>query len=141
MNVAIIGAGNVGEAVAYSSVRAGHTVTITSADPAMTEAAANATGARAVGSNRQVESAEIITLAVTAKAVADIAASSATRQGETVVDVTNRPAPDPGREGCTSMAEGVRCARREGAQLPLCAKHASLLAGQQAAGYVAADRL
>ncbi len=137
-----MGAGNVGEAVAYSSVRAGHTVTITSANPAMTEAAANATGARAVGSNRQaVGSAEIIILAVTAKAVADIAASSATRQGETVVDVTNRPAPDPGREGCTSMAEGVRCARREGAQLPLCAKHASLLAGQQAAGYVAADRL
>ena len=46
MNVAIIGTGNVGRALAASFTRAGHTVTLASRDPEHAAAAAAATGAR-----------------------------------------------------------------------------------------------
>ena len=42
MKIAIIGAGNVGGALAKSSVRAGHSVTLTSKDPSHAEAKATA---------------------------------------------------------------------------------------------------
>jgi len=47
MKIAIIGAGNVGGALAKSSVRAGHSVTLSAKDPAHAEAKAKETGARA----------------------------------------------------------------------------------------------
>jgi len=50
MKIAIIGAGNVGGALAKSSVRAGHSVTLSAKDPAHAEAKAKDTGARAVAS-------------------------------------------------------------------------------------------
>ena len=65
MNIAIIGAGNVGGALAKSSVRAGHKVTLTAKDPAHAEAKAKETGARAVARAADaVKSADVIILAV-----------------------------------------------------------------------------
>ena len=43
MEIAIIGVGNVGRALAGSATRAGHTVTLSSADPQDTRAVAQAT--------------------------------------------------------------------------------------------------
>ena len=64
MDVAISRAGNVGSALAGEAVRAGHSVTITSANPAETESTARSTGARAVDSNRTaVERADLVILA------------------------------------------------------------------------------
>ena len=51
MKIAIIGAGNVGKALATSSVRAGHHVTLSAANPAHAAEAAQATGANAATSN------------------------------------------------------------------------------------------
>ena len=48
MNIAIIGAGNVGGALAGASVRAGHTVSLSAKNPAHAEAKAKESGARAV---------------------------------------------------------------------------------------------
>ena len=65
MNIAIIGAGNVGAALATSAVRAGHQVTISGSGSASAAAAAAATGATAATTNRDaVAGADIVVLAV-----------------------------------------------------------------------------
>src|SRR3989442_9054921 len=70
MNIAIIGAGNVGGALAKSSVRAGHTVTLSAKDPAHAEAKAKETGARAVSKIADaVKAADVVILAVPFTAV------------------------------------------------------------------------
>jgi 8-hydroxy-5-deazaflavin:NADPH oxidoreductase len=92
MNVAIIGAGNVGRALASSFTRHGHTVIIASHDPEHAAAAAAATGARAATSNAEAAAAaEVVVLAVpfaSAEAVAvEIRDAVACKP---VVDATNR---------------------------------------------------
>jgi predicted dinucleotide-binding enzyme len=147
MNVAIIGAGNVGSALAGASVRAGHPVTITSADPAETEATASAVGARPVSSNREAaEGADIIILAVPANAVVDLVTELGDAlSGKTVVDVTNRPTPDLSRDTCTSTAEEIQAAVPnahvvKALNTVFAARQAdAVLAGDRADGYVAAD--
>ena len=70
MNIAIIGSGNVGGALAKSSVRAGHTVTLSAKNPAHAEAKAKETGARAVPSAADaVKAADVVILAVPYAAV------------------------------------------------------------------------
>ena len=65
MKIAIIGAGNVGKALAGSFERAGHDVTVSSAHPDTARAVAEQTGARAAASNRDaVRDAEVVVLAV-----------------------------------------------------------------------------
>jgi len=53
MNIAIIGSGNVGKALAKSSVRAGHKVTMTATSAEKAAEAAKATGAHAAKSNQE----------------------------------------------------------------------------------------
>src|SRR5439155_15739822 len=78
MNIAIIGAGNVGGALATSSMRAGHKVTIAAKDPAHAEAKAKDAGARAARSNAEaIRDAEIVILAVPADAVDAVVAEIA----------------------------------------------------------------
>jgi 8-hydroxy-5-deazaflavin:NADPH oxidoreductase len=65
MDVAIIGAGNVGKALAGSLARTGNSVTITAKDAEHAQAAADQTGARSAKSNQEaVEGAEAVILAV-----------------------------------------------------------------------------
>jgi predicted dinucleotide-binding enzyme len=92
MEIAIIGVGNVGRALAGSATRAGHTVTLSSADPQDTRAVAQATGARAAGSNREaIGVARMVVLAVPYDAIEAIAADAGSAlDGKIVVDVTNR---------------------------------------------------
>jgi len=92
MKVAIIGAGNVGTALATSITRAGHDVTISASSPDSAKAAAEEVGAKAAGSNvAAVSEATVVILAVpyvgageaVANEIRDVVA------GKTIIDVTN----------------------------------------------------
>ena len=113
MDIAIIGAGNVGKALGGSLVRAGHNVTFAATNPEHAAAAANDLQARAAASNNEaVNAADLVILAVPASALGDVAQEiGASAAGKVVVDVTNRPTPDPAGP-TTSLAEELQ------AQLP-----------------------
>ncbi|HLY13401.1 MAG TPA: NADPH-dependent F420 reductase [Candidatus Limnocylindrales bacterium] len=92
MKIAIIGAGNVGTALATSFKRAGHDVIITSRDPEDAGSVAVATGARVASTNAAAAAeAELVVLATPFSSAADVAREIATSvAGKPVVDVTNR---------------------------------------------------
>lgn len=109
MQIAIIGAGNVGRALATSLTRAGHDVTITAEHPEHAVAAATETGATAGTSNAAAASvADVVVLAVPAQSISEIAgAMGSSLDGKVVVDVSNRPTPSP--DGTpTSIAEELQ---------------------------------
>ena len=113
MKVAIIGAGNVGRSLAGSIVSGGHSVVISSTDPADAAAVATATGATAGVSNAEtVKGADVVILAVPTANVIEIATSlGSALDGKAVVDVTNRPTPDPtGAAQPLSIAEELQAA-------------------------------
>jgi len=109
MKVAIIGAGNVGKALTTSFTRAGHEVTIAAAHPEHARAAATSLGATAAQSSADaVAGADLVVLAVPATALASVATEIADDlAGKVVVDVSNRPTPDPAGPG-TSIAEELQ---------------------------------
>jgi 8-hydroxy-5-deazaflavin:NADPH oxidoreductase len=109
MDIAIIGAGNVGKALAGSFKRAGHNVTIAAAHPEHAAAAAREIGATAAASNAEaIAGSAIVVLAVPESAhdaiVADIAEAA---RGKVVVDVSNRPTPNVAGAP-TSVAEELQ---------------------------------
>lgn len=113
MDIAIIGVGNVGKALGGSLVRAGHTVTFAASNPEHASEAANSLRARAAASNNEaVDAADLVILAIPATALAAVAKEiGASAAGKVVVDVSNRPTPDPAGAS-TSLAEELQ------AQLP-----------------------
>lgn len=116
MKVSIIGAGNVGRAVAQSARRAGHAVTISSASGDTATAVAAETGATVANTNVEaVRGADLIVLAVPGTALAALEAElTGAVQGKPIVDTTNRPTPDPnGATGPTSIAEEIQAALPE----------------------------
>ena len=92
MDIAIIGAGNVGRALATSFERAGHDVIIASRDPKDAGAVARATRSRVATSNLEAaRAAEIIVLAIPFASAAAVATEiRAVVAGKPVVDVSNR---------------------------------------------------
>ncbi len=92
MKIAIIGAGNVGTALATSFKRAGHDVVIASRDPEDAGSVATATGARVAPSNSAAATeAELVVLAVPFSSAAEIAREIAPAvAGKPVVDASNR---------------------------------------------------
>jgi NADPH-dependent F420 reductase len=109
VKVTIIGAGNVGRALATSAKRAGHEVTIAAEHQERAKALAEQTGAIAATSTREASTeADVIVLAVPVTALPDVAAELAdVSAGKPVVDVSNHPVPDPsGKE--TSSAESLQ---------------------------------
>ena len=113
MDIAIIGTGNVGKALGSSLVRAGHNVTFAASNPEHATAAARDLRARAAASNSEaVDAAEIVILAIPATAHGVVAREIGdSAAGKVVVDVSNRPTPDPAG-AATSLAEELQ------AQLP-----------------------
>ena len=91
MNIAIIGAGNVGGALAARFEHAGHTVTLSSLSGDTAARTAGRTGSRVARSNAEAAAAgDVIVLAVpfaTAEAVAKEIAHAAI--GKVILDVTN----------------------------------------------------
>ena len=109
MKVAIIGAGNVGKALTSSFTGAGHDVTIAATHPDHARDAAATVGASAASTSRQaVADADLVVLAVPVTALDSIARELGDElAGKTVVDVSNRPTPDPAGPG-TSIAEELQ---------------------------------
>jgi 8-hydroxy-5-deazaflavin:NADPH oxidoreductase len=111
MKVAIIGAGNVGKALASSITRAGHDVTISASTPDSARQAAAATGATAADSNTSaVADAAVVILAVPYVGAGEAVANEIRDEvaGKTVVDVTNPIRPDFGglaTEGSSAAEE------------------------------------
>lgn len=97
MKVTIIGAGNVGTALATSITRAGHDVTISASTPVSARETADAVGATASPTNVEAaRGAEVIILAVPYVAAGQQVAREIRDAvpGKTVIDVTNPIAPD-----------------------------------------------
>ncbi len=150
MDIAIIGAGNVGRSLATAFVRAGHTVTIASRDPEDAGAVAAATGATLAASNRDAAAASsVVVLAVPFSSASDIATEIGdTVSGKVVIDATNRMsfgADGPAIDTATSNAEEL-AALLPGATVvkafnTLFASHQAdpIAEGVQLDGYVAAD--
>ena len=90
--IAIIGAGNVGRALATSATRAGYQVTVSSRNPKGASQIAKATGATVATSDRAaVANADIVILAVPFTALETLSAElSDVLAGKIVVDVSNR---------------------------------------------------
>lgn len=112
MKIAIIGAGNVGTALATSFTRAGHDVVIASRDPEDAARAAAASGARIASDNvSAVSDAEVIVPAVYFANLPEIAGEiAATAAGKIVIDVSNRVsfgASGPETDTAWSNAEAV----------------------------------
>jgi 8-hydroxy-5-deazaflavin:NADPH oxidoreductase len=109
MDIAIIGAGNVGKALAGSFTRAGHNVTIAAAHPSHAADAARELGARAASTNAEaIEGSDLVVLAVPESALEAIAADiSDAARGKVVVDVSNRPTPSA-TGAATSAAEELQ---------------------------------
>jgi NADPH-dependent F420 reductase len=92
MDVAIIGTGNVGGALARSLSKAGHSVTVTSTRPDDAEALAKEVGGNAVGSNRDaVEAGEVVIPAVYYDPLQPVLDEIGDLlDGKILIDVTNR---------------------------------------------------
>lgn len=109
MDIAIIGAGNVGTALAGAFARAGHHVTISATHPEHAAKTAQATGTGSAGTNQEaVAAGDVVILAVPGTAFDAIVGEVGDElAGKVVVDVSNRPTPDPSGAG-TSIAEELQ---------------------------------
>jgi 8-hydroxy-5-deazaflavin:NADPH oxidoreductase len=96
MKIGIIGAGNVGRALAKASVRAGHSVTISSSNASGAQRIAAEVGGSAAASNRDaIADADAVILAVPFDAVNTIVDELGPALDDKVlIDVTNRFAPE-----------------------------------------------
>ena len=112
MKIAIIGSGNVGQALAGSATKAGHDVALSAGDPAHAEETAKKTHARAAKSSSDaVKDAELVVIAVPANKVGEVVMSLRDElDGKVIVDVTNRlDMKDPARNiDGTSAAEEIQ---------------------------------
>jgi predicted dinucleotide-binding enzyme len=101
MQVAIIGSGNVGRALAGSLTRAGHAVTLTATNPDNAKAAAEQAGASFAESNRDaVQRAEVVVLAVPYPALDVVLGEDGDAlAGKVLVDTTNPLDFSSGRPG------------------------------------------
>jgi predicted dinucleotide-binding enzyme len=116
MEIAVLGSGNVGKALASSFTRAGHRVTLTASNPDNARAAASQTGAQAADSNQQAAAGgEVVVLAVQYPTVdAVLAEAGDALNGKVLIDTTNRVDPaDPG-----SVLDGTSAAEQIQARVP-----------------------
>lgn len=109
MDIAIIGAGNVGAALAGALAHAGHRVTISAKTPGHAAQVAQATGTGAASSNKDaVAGNDVVIFAVPGTAFDDLVTElGQDLAGKVVVDVSNRPTPDASGPG-TSAAEELQ---------------------------------
>lgn len=115
MNVAIIGAGNVGGALARSLAKAGHSVTVSSTKAEEAEKLAQEVGGKAAGSNAvAIEGADVVILAVYYDSIGPILDEvGSALDGKVVVDVGNRMGENPG-----TVVDGTSDAEQVQAKIP-----------------------
>ena len=91
MKIAIIGSGKVGKALASSSIRAGHSVSMSSANPEKAAEVAKSIGAHAAGTNVEaVDGADLVIVAVPYDKLGEVFRSlGSSADGKVVVDATN----------------------------------------------------
>ena len=96
MKVAIIGAGNVGTALAEAATKAGHDVTVTARTPESAKSTADQTGAQSITDTADaVRGAEIVILAVPYSALDEVVAEAGDAlEDKIILDVTNPVSPD-----------------------------------------------
>lgn len=96
MKIGIIGAGNVGQALARGSLRAGHAVAVSATNVDEAQRTAAAIGCTAAASNGEaVGDADVVILAVPFTAVSAIIAElGSALDGKVLIDVTNRFEPE-----------------------------------------------
>jgi 8-hydroxy-5-deazaflavin:NADPH oxidoreductase len=106
MDIAIIGAGNVGGALARGMSRAGHAVTVTANDLEHARALAEEIGVSAAASTRDTAgAAEVIVIAVPHAATPEVARElNGVVSGRVIVDATNPLGADPARLAVTDRA-------------------------------------
>lgn len=97
MNIAVIGSGNVGSALALAWARAGHVVAIGARDTSHIKGASLAgQGIRVAPIPEAVRSSDVILLAVPGDALGDVAVAMGNVQGKILVDATNSLKQRPG---------------------------------------------
>jgi 8-hydroxy-5-deazaflavin:NADPH oxidoreductase len=150
MNVAIIGAGNVGRALATAFTRQGHTVIFASHDPEHAAAAAAATGAGFAKTNAEAAAqGNLVVLAIPFASAETVATEIRDAvAGKPVVDVTNRmtfgpngPAIDNGESNAERLAAWLPNAHVVKAFNTLFASHQAdpIADGTKLDGFVAGD--
>jgi NADPH-dependent F420 reductase len=150
MNIAIIGAGNVGRALATAFARAGHDVIVASRDPEDAGSVAAETGSTVAHSNAAAaEAAELIVLATPFASASDISGEITDAvAGKVVVDVSNRigfgaggPEMDTSGSNGEELAKLLPEAKVVKAFNTLFASHQAdpIAEGVQLDGYVAGD--
>ena len=150
MDIAIIGAGNVGQALASSFTRAGHSVVVTARDPGHAASVAAATGATTASSNAAAAAAAGIVVLATPFSSAEAIATEIRDavEGKVVIDVSNRmsfgpngPEMDTATSNAEELARFLPGARIVKAFNTLFASNQSdpITLGVQLDGYVAGD--
>jgi 8-hydroxy-5-deazaflavin:NADPH oxidoreductase len=110
VRIAIIGAGDVGSAIARAAVRTGHPVTLTAAKSDTARQAADEVGATPGASNADAaHNADVVVLAVPFAAVPSVAEEIRdAAAGKIVIDATN-----PLKADMSGLATGKRSAAEE----------------------------
>jgi predicted dinucleotide-binding enzyme len=150
MNIAIIGAGNVGKALTGAAIKAGHSVTVSSKNGESARALAEATGAQAAASGREaVESADLVVLAIPYGAVDEVLGETgAALAGKVLVDATNPVKPDysglatngtSGAEGIQGKAPQARVVKAFNTAFAARQADPEVAGGLRVDGYVAGD--
>jgi 8-hydroxy-5-deazaflavin:NADPH oxidoreductase len=95
MNITILGAGNMGSALAKQLARAGHQVRITSRDPANARAVADAVpGSTVVAAKDAVTGSDVVIVATSYADAVPALRSLGSLAGKVVIDITNPLTPD-----------------------------------------------
>jgi predicted dinucleotide-binding enzyme len=114
MKVAIIGSGNIGQALGGALVGAGHDVTLAARDVVQTENVASQIGATAAPTSAQaIKGAQVVVLAVPYTSLAEVAADiKSVVAGKVVIDVSNPMGQAPaGTSAAEQLAEWLPGAR------------------------------
>ena len=150
MNIAIIGAGNVGKALTGSAIRAGHSVTVSSKNGESARARAEESGARAFATDREsAEAAAVVVLAVPYGAVDEVLDDvGAALAGKIVIDATNPIKADysglategtSGAEVIQAKAPGARVVKAFNTAFAARQADPKVAGGLRVDGYVAGD--
>ena len=95
MNITILGAGNMGSALAKQLARAGHQVRITSRDPAKAQAVADSvSGSTVVAAKDAVTGSDVVIVATSFADAVPALRSLGSLAGKIVIDITNPLTPD-----------------------------------------------